>query len=109
MFAAGNKVMAMRHSTLQTSSTRANYEQLLGLTSETYSPPQKTATLSAPPSPGQDGQDDSDIAASYRVGVVLHENQTGLGGRANNLPTLLELNRKVSSFHLWFFTSTKAV
>lgn len=89
------QVIAMRHSTLQTSSTRANYGRLLGLSSEVDSPSQKPSTLSAPPSPGQADQDDSDIAASFRIGIILDENPTGLGGRANNLPTLLELNRKV--------------
>lgn len=93
---SGSQVMAMRHSTLQSSSTRANYGHLLGLSLEADSPSQKIATLSAPPSPSETDQDDSSSPTSFRMGVVIHENPTGQCGRANNLPTLLELNRKVS-------------
>ncbi|EIM83137.1 UDP-3-O-glucosamine N-acyltransferase [Stereum hirsutum FP-91666 SS1] len=91
---SGSQVMAMRHSTLQSSSTRANYGHLLGLSLEADSPSQKIATLSAPPSPSETDQDDSSSPTSFRMGVVIHENPTGQCGRANNLPTLLELNRK---------------
>lgn len=91
--------MAMRHSTLNWSSTRANYGHLLGLSSEADSPSQKVATLSAPSSPNAADQEESNAATSFRVGVVVHDNATGNGGRANCLPSLLELNRKVRLLH----------
>lgn len=88
--------MAMRHSTLQSSSTLADYGHLFGPSPEAESPPPKIAMLSAPPSPSEAEQDHSSSAISFRVGIVVHENPTGQGGRANNLSTLLELNRKVT-------------
>lgn len=47
-----------------------------------------------PPSP-TDTDDDEALPASMRVGLVVHRSSAGLVGRANDLLTLLDLNRHV--------------
>ncbi|KAI0054970.1 UDP-3-O-glucosamine N-acyltransferase [Artomyces pyxidatus] len=80
-------IMALRHSTLHAGATHGSGFDAHDLAD---SPSQKSLPLSVPSSPTGDYGDDTPFA-SLRVGVVLHDG--GFAGRANNLPTLLELNR----------------
>ncbi|KAI0051631.1 UDP-3-O-glucosamine N-acyltransferase [Auriscalpium vulgare] len=82
-----SQVLALRHSTLYSGLTYGGHHPP---DDSTDSPTHKPMPLSGPPSPiGH--IDDGIPAVSLRVGLIVHEG--GFAGRANNLPTLLELNR----------------
>lgn len=86
--------MSLRHSTLQPRATRVRVSHMSGLANQSDSPSQKPLSLSMPPSP-TDTDDDEALPASMRVGLVVHRSSAGLVGRANDLLTLLDLNRHV--------------
>ncbi|TFY60192.1 hypothetical protein EVG20_g7506 [Dentipellis fragilis] len=89
--------LALRHSSLYTGKTTMKWPS--SPQDEVDSPPQKVATLSAPSSPVDNHDGIMGPPASLRVGVVVHE--TGVTGRANNLATLLELNRHFLTQTAW--------
>jgi len=82
--------MALRHSTLHTGSTGAQFSHPPDLSYPSDSPPQKPASLSVPSSPTE-ANDEDPASPSLRVGIIVYND--GFAGRANNLLTLLESNR----------------
>lgn len=86
--------LALRHSTLQTSS---NEYAKAATFSPTASPFLKNISLPGPPS-DNDSDDDDTVSSSLRVGIVLHRARDGYVARANTLQSFLALNRHV---RLW--------
>jgi len=84
---------ALRHSTLQPNT----HQHANNLTfSPTASPYLGNMALSGPPS-ATDSEEDNTISTSLRIGVVIHRANEGYVTRANNLQSLLAVNRHVRS------------
>lgn len=83
--------LALRHSTLQTSS---NEYAKAATFSPTASPFLRNVSLPGPPSDNDSDEDDT-LSSSLRVGIVLHQARDGYVARANTLQSFLALNRNV--------------